>query len=67
MTKQVSAIVLAAGQGKRMGSRIQKQFLDLGGYPVLYYSLKTFEESQVSQVILVTGEQEIDISAGGRL
>ena len=30
MTKQVSAIVLAAGQGKRMGSRIQKQFLDLG-------------------------------------
>lgn len=60
MTKQVSAIVLAAGQGKRMGSRIQKQFLDLGGYPVLYYSLKTFEESQVSQVILVTGEQEIE-------
>lgn len=60
MTKQVSAIVLAAGQGKRMGSRIQKQFLDLGGYPVLYYSLKTFEESRVSQVILVTGEQEIE-------
>lgn len=60
MKKQISAIVLAAGQGKRMGSGIQKQFLDLGGYPVLFYSLKAFEESQVDQVILVTGEKEIE-------
>ena len=39
------AIVLAAGRGKRMGSDIPKQYLQLGGYPILYYSLKTFEES----------------------
>lgn len=54
------AVVLAAGQGKRMGSRIQKQFLDLGGYPILFYSLKAFEESQAEQIILVTGEREIE-------
>ena len=37
-----TAIVLAAGQGKRMNSKVQKQFLELGGKPLLYYSLKCF-------------------------
>ena len=60
MKRQTCAIVLAAGQGKRMGTRIQKQFLDLGGYPVLFYSLNAFEKSQVDQVILVTGKQEME-------
>ena len=40
-----TAIVLAAGQGKRMNSKIQKQFLEIGGKPVLYYSLHCFQES----------------------
>ena len=34
-----TAIVLAAGQGKRMNSRIQKQFLEIDHRPVLYLSL----------------------------
>lgn len=51
-----AAIVLAAGQGKRMGTSIQKQFLEIEGYPVLYYALKTFEESEIiDEVVLVTG------------
>ena len=33
-----TAIVLAAGQGKRMHSKIQKQFLEIGGKPILYFS-----------------------------
>ena len=57
---KVTAIVLAAGRGKRMGAEIPKQYLQLKGHEVLYYSLKAFEESIVDQVILVTGEQEID-------
>ena len=40
-----TAIVLAAGQGKRMNSKIQKQFLMLKGKPVLYYSLAVFERA----------------------
>jgi len=51
-----TAIVLAAGQGKRMGSDVAKQFLLLDNRPVLYYSLKNFEESEVDDVVLVTGE-----------
>lgn len=52
---KTTAIILAAGQGKRMGSDIAKQFLLLRGKPVLYYTLKNFEESIVDEIILVTG------------
>ena len=52
-----TAIVLAAGQGKRMNSRIQKQFLEIDHRPVLYYSLECFQKSPLIQdIILVTGE-----------
>ncbi|MCI6006124.1 MAG: 2-C-methyl-D-erythritol 4-phosphate cytidylyltransferase [Blautia sp.] len=52
-----TAIVLAAGQGKRMNSKIQKQFIELKGYPVLYYSLNCFQKSPLIQdIVLVTGE-----------
>ena len=60
MTENNTAIVLAAGQGKRMQSKIQKQFLEIGGKPVLYYSLHCFQESPLIQdIILVTGEEMI--------
>lgn len=52
------AIVLAAGQGKRMNSQTAKQYLLLGDKPVLYYSLKAFQDSPVDEIILVTGEAE---------
>jgi len=49
------AIVLAAGQGKRMGTEIQKQFLHICGKPVIYYSLKCFQESpNIDSIVLVT-------------
>ena len=55
-----TAIVLAAGQGKRMHSKIQKQFMELDGMPVLCYSLRCFQESPlIRDVILVTGEEMI--------
>lgn len=60
MSEHITAIVLAAGQGRRMKSRIQKQFMQLGGYPVLYYALRAFENSEVERIVLVTGEDEID-------
>ena len=50
--KEIHAIVLAAGQGKRMHSKIQKQFLEIQGHPVLYYSLKCFQESPLIQDII---------------
>lgn len=56
-----TAIILAAGQGKRMQSKVHKQYLLLQGKPVLYYTLRAFEESPlVTEIILVTGKEEID-------
>lgn len=57
---KVTAIVLAAGQGKRMSTQVAKQFLMLQDKPVLYYSLKAFELSTVDEIILVTGEGQLD-------
>lgn len=55
--KGCTAIVLAAGQGRRMGTKIQKQYLELDGKPVLYYSLHVFEQSEtIDDIILVVGE-----------
>ena len=53
------AIVLAAGRGKRMHSKVAKQYLLIKGRPVLYYALKQFEESFIDDIILVTGAEDI--------
>ena len=49
--------MLAGGQGKRMGTAVQKQYIELCGKPVLYYALHTFQNSGViDEIILVVGE-----------
>lgn len=54
------AVVLAAGQGKRMQSKVQKQYLLINEKPVLYHTLRVFEKSPIiSGIILVTGKEEI--------
>ena len=55
------AIILAAGRGKRMQAEVAKQFLLLRGEPILYHTLKAFEESCVDEIILVTGKDDMEI------
>lgn len=57
---KTTAIVLAAGSGKRVGGTVKKQYLDLGGHPVLFHSLRAFQESVIDEIILVTGIDEIE-------
>lgn len=47
------AIVLAAGSGRRMNIGVKKQYMELLGYPLVYYSLKAFEESFIDSVVMV--------------
>lgn len=54
-----AAIVLAAGTGSRMNSDIPKQYMQLCGFPLIYYSLRAFEESEVDEIVLVAGEEDI--------
>lgn len=58
--KRYTAIVLAAGAGKRMQSAVRKQYLMIEGKPVLYYALNAFEQSKISDIILVVGAGEIE-------
>lgn len=59
MEKQkYTAIILAAGSGKRMNSKVHKQYLIIQDRPVLYYSLKAFEDSAVDEIVLVVGKGE---------
>lgn len=60
MSNKTIAILLAAGSGKRMNSEIHKQYLTLKGKPILYYSLKVFEESFLDEIILVVGSGEVE-------
>lgn len=56
--EKIVAVVLAGGRGKRMKADMPKQYMNLEGYPVLYYSLKQFEQSQVDEIVLVVGKGE---------
>lgn len=54
-------IIVAGGKGLRMGSDVPKQFLPVGGLPVLMHTIKRFREySQEMQIILVLPEAQQD-------
>lgn len=55
------AIILAAGQGKRMKTKVNKQFLTLAGKPVLYHTIKAFSDNEnVDDIIVLCAEENID-------
>ena len=71
------AVIVAGGQGTRMGTAVPKQFLELNGKPVLYHTIQAFitalpsvhlilvlPEHQISyaQMILASFPERIDLS-----
>ena len=53
----VSVVIVAAGKGQRMegAAGLAKQFLPIGGEPILLHTLKAFERSEsVNEIVLVT-------------
>lgn len=58
--KRCTAIVLAAGSGRRMKSAVAKQFLPLGDKPVIWYSLQAVEQSRIiDRCILVAAKGDV--------
>jgi 2-C-methyl-D-erythritol 4-phosphate cytidylyltransferase len=48
------AIVVAAGKGTRIGGNQPKQFLELGGVPIIIHTLRRFEQCDtINEVIVV--------------
>jgi 2-C-methyl-D-erythritol 4-phosphate cytidylyltransferase len=50
---KVAALIPAAGQGRRMGGPLEKQFLLLEGIPLLAHTLRVFESSPLIHGIVV--------------
>lgn len=58
--QMTGAIIVAAGKGKRMGTKISKQFLKLEGKEILAHTLDVFETTEmVDEIIIVTGQEDI--------
>ncbi|MBQ8488947.1 2-C-methyl-D-erythritol 4-phosphate cytidylyltransferase [Pseudobutyrivibrio sp.] len=55
-----TAIVLAAGSGKRMNQEIPKQYMKLGDAPLMVHCLRTFQESKVTQIVLVVAPGDVE-------
>ncbi len=56
--KEVSVIIAAAGQGTRIGGPVPKQFMMIGGEPILIKTLKVFSSMpEVDHIFIVTNEE----------
>lgn len=56
-----SVVIVAGGKGTRMGSDINKQYLELNGKPVIAHTIAQFEQChKVDEIIIVTGIDEVD-------
>lgn len=55
-----TAIVLAAGSGKRMEQDVPKQYMQLGGVPLMVHCLRTFQESKVTSIVLVVAPGDVE-------
>ncbi len=59
---KVSAIILAAGKGSRMKTGINKQYLSLGGKPVLAHTIEVFDRAEcISEIIVVINKNDNEI------
>ncbi len=53
------AIIAAAGQGTRLAGRRPKQFLELAGTPIIFRTLKAFEQcDEIQEFIVVVAAEE---------
>ena len=60
MGEWVAAVVPAGGSGTRMGNEIPKQFLQLGGVPLLIHALRVFEASRtIAEIVVVVPEDAV--------
>lgn len=59
-SKKVAVVIAAAGKGTRIGGPVPKQYLKIGGEPVIVKTLKVFESlGEVDHIFIVTNEEYI--------
>jgi len=59
---KVTALIPAAGMGRRMGKAVAKQFLPLGDMPMLAHTLLTFQRaSEIDEIIPILSREDMEI------
>lgn len=56
------ALVIAGGKGARMGMNIPKQFVQVNGKPILFYTLEAFQRHPMIdaiELVLIDGWQDM--------
>ena len=62
----VTAVIVAGGAGRRMGGDVPKQYLPIGGVPILAWTAAAFERSPVvDEIVLVVPESDLAFVADG--
>lgn len=57
---RISAVIVAAGSGKRMGAGMNKVYMPLDDKCVLWYTIKAFADScAVDEIVIVTGSDDM--------
>jgi len=64
--EKTAVIIVAGGSGTRMNSSVPKQFLFLGGKPLLWYSIKAFTDA-IPQINVIVVLPEAHIEEGKNL
>ena len=54
------AFFLLAGHGQRLSSDIKKQFIQINDKDLFLYALKSFEQSEIDKILIVTSKEDID-------
>jgi 2-C-methyl-D-erythritol 4-phosphate cytidylyltransferase len=61
-TIKCTAVMLAAGFGRRMGTDIKKQYLMLGGMPMFLHSIRTMQESRyITDIIVMVHKDDVEV------
>jgi len=66
MAPPIAAIVLAAGLGTRMRSQRAKVLHELGGEPMLAYTLRAFAANRPDPLVIVVGHQAPEVEAAAQ-
>lgn len=62
MNSREYAVIVAGGKGRRFGSNVPKQFVELNGKPVLMHTIDAFDQyNQSIAIILVLPEEDIPV------
>ncbi len=55
---KAAAIIVAAGRSSRMGGEIPKQFMRLGGRPLLLWSVETLKAAGLDRIVVVAAAED---------